>query len=786
MIKCMWGLTLGVVIATGCTQNTASDGPVLDVQPEIDVAVPPVPMDMGLEPGSPDATIRIDYCSDESTVDLNAEAVAQDDGSLRYEGEYGTRNTYGGSCGGEGREAIFRFTAPMAGQWSFLSAPQEGSLDTVIYARSTCDDGETELGCNDDIVPQVRLESSLQLTLEAGQQIYIFADTYGGTPKPFYLTARIIPTVALGEACDRDGQRIGCPEGAFCAVPADTNEDEGVCTPDNPPVVDDLRAFRTGNLVTMSAEGHDDGADVTEGLLQLYNGGQRIVLNEQGADTFIVQPIDSVTGESTFVFRMRFDLNQDAWRQANRIQFMLRDSRGGVSEPVAANFEDLPVVDVDCDRHRILNQCGDGTACLDRDEDDTFACEDIHPPQVNQVKGFLNRNAQSLAFQQGQQGWVMGYEVRGFDEDEDVTGIRLQLVKRMGAEVEAGRTACTVTDDCGEGRECVDGACRTPCGADTDCGTEAREVCGAEGLCTAGCRSQACESDDDCPDNPDGLTCNLETSRCENEGGDAFLPDGWHDACPEGEYCDDVTVPEDFQCANNIAQGEFGFDTLESTDGNFLGFMTFRLAQEFDFDHVRIWAFDSEGLESEARHVTNFRPPVEGEAGDACDPLGARLTCNGACMPAEDGPVCGEPETACPAEWGSVTELALEANDVELRLDGDLTEAPNNTRGTCGGGVAQNIYRFTAPTTGKYSFVARGRGANTVVYVRRYCGVGADFPNLERGCSTRIGRRFNYGLVRGGLEAGETAYVFVDGDEGWRGAYELVVTRLPDYEEVDF
>jgi hypothetical protein len=64
--------------------------------------------------------------------------------------------------------------------------------------------------------------------------------------------------------------------------------------------------------------------------------------------------------------------------------------------------------------------------------------------------------------------------------------------------------------------------------------------------------------------------------------------------------------------------------------------------------------------------------------------------------------------------------------------------------------------------------------------------VGHEYPNIERGCGTGIGRRFRYGLVRGALQAEETVYVIVDGGEGWRGAYQFVVERLPDHEDVDF
>ena len=747
MIKSKWGLVLAGLIAIGCTEKSTSADPD-PADAAIDALIPPPVIDARMGEGA-DAALPIDHCADDATTDFNESAEALEDGGWRYEGEYNLRGNFAGSCGGEGREAVFRFAAPSAGRWAFHSGPVEGELDTVLYARSDCADVETELSCNDDIENQVILESSLQLNLEEGQLIYLFADTFGGTGKPFFLTARTIPVAAIGEACDRSGQRTGCPPDAYCRVAPDADEDEGVCAPDTPPGIDELRAFRAGNLITVQVDGHDDGADVTEGRLQLYRGNQRIVLNQQGADTFIIRPIESVYGETTFVFRFRAGLDQEAWQAANRIRFWLRDARENDGEAVATELADLPAAADGCDQHRILDGCPSGTACLDRDEDGTYLCANIQAPEITRVKGFLNRNAPSLAFDRGARGWVVGFEVRGFDPDEDVTGIGLHLVKRTGARVEAERAACGAEDECDEGLRCVDGACLTPCETDAECG--ARQLCGEGNLCAAGCRA---------------------------------LEEG--DTCPDGEYCDETSAPDDHQCADNIAQGNFQFGTLTSTDGEFDGFVSFRLAQEFDFDHVRLRAIDAEGLESEPTIVSNLRPPADSDPGDECDPLGARRVCAVVCMPGDEGSVCGEPETPCPAEWGTVTEVPIEGSDHEWRIDGDLTNSPNVTRGTCGGGVAQNFYRFTAPTTGKYSFVARGRSADTTVYVRRYCGVGHEYPNIERGCSTGIGRRFRYGLVRGALQAGETVYVIVDGGEGWRGAYQFVAERLPDHEDVDF
>ncbi len=81
-----------------------------------------------------------------------------------------------GSCGGdESEEAVYAWTAPSAGRYAFTT---DGSdYDTVLYLRDgLC--ATRELECDDDNDEGV--QSTVTVTLRAGQQVTIVVDGYGG------------------------------------------------------------------------------------------------------------------------------------------------------------------------------------------------------------------------------------------------------------------------------------------------------------------------------------------------------------------------------------------------------------------------------------------------------------------------------------------------------------------------------------------------------------------------------------------------------------------------------
>jgi hypothetical protein len=92
-----------------------------------------------------------------------------------------------GSCGGDGPEATFLFTAPVDG--SYLLKTVDSDFDTVLYVRAASCTGE-ELGCNDDFDG---LLSRVTVQLMAGQSIVVVVDSLD-TGGDFTLTIALVDT----------------------------------------------------------------------------------------------------------------------------------------------------------------------------------------------------------------------------------------------------------------------------------------------------------------------------------------------------------------------------------------------------------------------------------------------------------------------------------------------------------------------------------------------------------------------------------------------------------------
>ena len=122
--------------------------------------------------------------------------------TFEYTGQRGVTDQLGGSCSAAGNNSpddIVSFTAPAAGRWIFSTAGTD--YDTVLYARTVCEDRETELDCNDD---SNGLQSTISIDLMANQTIYLVVDTYDEEepmPRAYTLSAAIAtpPTVASAQ-----------------------------------------------------------------------------------------------------------------------------------------------------------------------------------------------------------------------------------------------------------------------------------------------------------------------------------------------------------------------------------------------------------------------------------------------------------------------------------------------------------------------------------------------------------------------------------------------------------
>lgn len=613
-----------------------------------------------------------DPCTQSQAVDFVARAAAGPGGSLVYEGQLQDDAGFAGSCGGGGPEAfdqVVRFAAPEAGTWQFLLTPRAlrgqvfAQYDPVLHVRRTCGAPEDEVACNDDIASG-RLESRVRLNLEAGDEVFLIVDTVGRAINARYeLTARRLPIVALGEPCDVASEQNACPDGTYCRTDPQVRGPEGICAADDPPVIESVQAFASGDDLGLVIEGVDEGADVDRALLNLLDAeGQIIQLNAQGADTYILRPLEPTFGQREVRFRFSSNLLA-GFPQTEAVQVRLLDAREHQSEPVTAEPSRPGPVAAGgaCDVARIRNVCAQGTACLDPTGAGEARCVAPTAPVLVRAKGAYDPET-----------LLVGFLVDGVDPDRDATGMRLELLDADG----------------------------------------------------------------------------------------------------------DIA-----------ASGDVPFDFVRFEEDAFTAMVSVRLNRDRGLVSARLVPFDAEGLRGPAFDAGRFGPPLVADEGDPCDPLGAQAECRGgaACFQADADslPACGVPEVQCPEAWGEPVDLAAWADGDVWRYRGDLTTRYNVTRGSCGGGSAQTILRFTPPEDGVYTFVtySLAGGADTVLYARSHCGYDPARAAVERACNDDISIENAFSLLTLALRADEPVFVFVDGastaNGAWRGPYTLTVRRQP-------
>lgn len=111
----------------------------------------------------------------------------------------------------QGREHVVRLSIP-PGRWDVLATSRGmGSLDTLLYTRTDCDDPESTNGCGDDIdVDANNLYTELEVrdvTADAaGAPLYLVAELWdgptGSTTERFDVDVVLRPVRTSGESCD--------------------------------------------------------------------------------------------------------------------------------------------------------------------------------------------------------------------------------------------------------------------------------------------------------------------------------------------------------------------------------------------------------------------------------------------------------------------------------------------------------------------------------------------------------------------------------------------------------
>jgi hypothetical protein len=235
-----------------------------------------------------------------------------------------------------------------------------------------------------------------------------------------------------------------------------------------------------------------------------------------------------------------------------------------------------------------------------------------------------------------------------------------------------------------------------------------------------------------------------------------------------------------------VAEAVRLFDAVAwGAEGAFEAQLSFATQPELQYADALVVLFDAEGLQTEPLRLA-VDAPESAEAEAACDVLGALTACPEAlaCVPpierAEgpppaEGPHCATPPTECDVRQGTAEIHGDGAGGFEAWFD--LWDAPAGEASSCGGGVAQVVVPFTAPTEGWWSFALDGEGelADPVLSVRSHCALAAGFSELACNDDRAAGDRHSRVSLR--LAAGETVYAVADGYQGaegwWAGAARL-------------
>lgn len=101
---------------------------------------------------------------------------------------------FAGSCTGQGlgKESLFTFTPEASGA---LALTLQAGADLGLYARTTCTEASTEIGCRDDGAagaPEV-----LVVPVAKGAPITAFIDAKGGAAGPFALSTALTPSTEV-------------------------------------------------------------------------------------------------------------------------------------------------------------------------------------------------------------------------------------------------------------------------------------------------------------------------------------------------------------------------------------------------------------------------------------------------------------------------------------------------------------------------------------------------------------------------------------------------------------
>ena len=320
--------------------------------------------------GSGGALVPTGECGpDVQVVDLSAEGDAGAT-TYSYSGTTGAEDVFFASCTPPeeaGSEGVLKFTASVAGYWRFTTT---GTVwDSVLYALEDCNDGFTEVACNND-VGGGDTSSALLLEMTEGQTVYLFVDQIGKTRESAY--------TVTAEKIDA-----------------------------NPPVVTEFRAYYSDvtGVAGVRVTGTDADMDITQFRWGVFGAdGMQIPLDQASPE------LQSSFEEFTpFVLTHNEDGSysvegvaapQGGFPLISKMTFALGDANGLFSDFAEADVAPTDVVRAHgeaCDGGRALDACVETDACADEEGDGTAICVTANPPVITASEAFYNATENSFA-----------------------------------------------------------------------------------------------------------------------------------------------------------------------------------------------------------------------------------------------------------------------------------------------------------------------------------------------------------------------------------------------------
>jgi len=125
------------------------------------------------------AVAKVECPADYDVIELEF----ADNHTITYDGDTTDSELYlGGSCGGGAGANVHHLVLPIAGTVTITTIDTaDEEADTVLYVRTHCGVGQSELACNDD-AEGLGAYTSLAILedMQAGDELFVFVDGYAG------------------------------------------------------------------------------------------------------------------------------------------------------------------------------------------------------------------------------------------------------------------------------------------------------------------------------------------------------------------------------------------------------------------------------------------------------------------------------------------------------------------------------------------------------------------------------------------------------------------------------